>query len=91
MMSYFLLGALDVSPAAQKLLGRVPMDLIARHAIHDHGNVTKAEVADNLKGADEGGRILSRYRADPTDPKSKSVLVVTHEGWAKTTITLDRK
>lgn len=91
MMSYFLLGDISIADTAKKALGRTPLDLLARHAIHDHGIVTPDEIRANVVNSLEGGEIVSRYRVDPTQPKSRTVVVKTHEGWGRTTIALEKK
>ena len=91
MMSYFLLGVIDIDDDARTALGRVPLDLIAGHAMHEHGHLTNEEHMANRQGAMEGGEIISRYRVDPTSkkPKSLNVLIRTHAGWGKTTVALE--
>lgn len=91
MMSYFLLGDINITDAAKKALGRTPLDLLARHAVHDHGIVTPDEIRANVINSLDGGEIVSRYRVDPTQPKSRTVVVKTHEGWGRTTIALEKK
>ena len=91
MMSYFLLGCIDISDGAKKALGRIPLDLLARHAMHEHGMLTEEEHVRNRNNSRTGGEIISRYRTDPLSPKPQTVLVRTHAGWGKTTITLERR
>lgn len=91
MMSYFLLGNIDISDSAKKALRRTPLDLIAMHAVHEHGHITQEEMARNIANAKTGGEIISRFRVDPTRPNSRTVLVRTHASWGKTTITLEHK
>ncbi len=89
MRSNFLLGEIIITVAVRKLLGREPMDLIARHAIGETGNITLAEAEANLKGYKEADVIMSRYAADPTDPDKGNVLVITEPSWGKTTVKLE--
>ena len=89
MYSNFLLGNLRVTPAAKIQLKRIPLDLIARHAMNDHGNITPREAARNKLAMKRTGTILSRYLIDPTDPKQGSVVVITHETWDDTVVQLE--
>lgn len=89
MFSNFLLGTLRVDSEVRDMLGRVPLDLIARHAINEHGCLTASEAKKNLRGMKDCGQIMSRYVADPTDPNSPHVLVVTSDNWTETTVTLE--
>ena len=89
MKSNFLLGEIRATPAARKALGRDPLDLVARHAINDHGNVTLREAKLNLKGYKEADVIVSRYVIDPTDPGRGNVLVITAPAWGSTTVKLE--
>ena len=47
-------------------------------------------MAENLRAVKECGAIKSRYMVDPTDPTAGFVLVTTDEGWANTTVTLEK-
>lgn len=68
MMAKFLLGELVITKAASKALGRAPLDLIARHAVLDHGKITVREHKRNRMGLrDSIGEVISRYDIDPTD------------------------
>jgi hypothetical protein len=89
MYANFLLGTLHVSAAAAVKLKRVPLDLVARHAINEHGRVTALEAKRNEAGMKTLGRIVSRYPVDPTNPKEGSVLVVTRATWDLTTVKLE--
>lgn len=91
MMSYFLLGSIDIDDRAKRKLGRTPLDLLAMHAMHEHGYLTEDEHIRNRAASRQGGEIISRYKVDPTDPKSPNVIIRTHAGWAKTSITLEQK
>lgn len=70
-------------------LKRQPFDLIARHAINEHGNITKHEAKENLKGMRTLGPIVSRYKADPTNPHSKTVVILTRATWDETTVSVE--
>ena len=89
MQANFLLGSLKLTEPARILLKRIPMDLIARHAINDHGLVTEAEQANNAKSMETLGKIVSRYHADPTKRRSKNILIETAIGWGETTVSLE--
>lgn len=90
MYSNFLLGRLIVSAAAKRALGRTPLDLIARHAINDHGLIAAHQRARNLKSMRDLGEIVSRYQVDPTNPRAGFVLVRTEPCWGKTTIIMEK-
>lgn len=89
MQSNFLLGALEITPSAHKVLKRIPLDLIARHAINSHGRITRKEMATNLLSMQTVGPIISRYRADPTNPKSSYIVIKTDEHWANTLVDVE--
>ena len=89
MKSDFLLGTLKITPAAKSLLKRLPYDLICRHAIGDHGFVSDEEKRSNERAKTTLGKIISRYRADPTDEQSKSVLVTTERTWTETVVSIE--
>lgn len=89
MYSNFLLGNLRVTPAAKMKLKRLPLDLIARHAVNDHGNITARETKRNEQALRRTGTITSRFYVDPTDHSQGSVLVVTHETWDDTVVCLE--
>jgi hypothetical protein len=40
MQTNFLLGTLQLTPEARMTLKRLPYDLVARHAINEHGLIT---------------------------------------------------
>ena len=90
MLCHFLLGQLKIDDEATKKLGRCPLDLIARHAINEHGRVTAAELAENRRSLKDCGAITSRYMVDPTDLTAGFVIVKTSDGWAETTVTLEK-
>lgn len=89
MISNFLLGNLRITEAAQMRLKRIPYDLIARHAINEHGNLTAREVDRNKQNMKTIGEIMSRYRIDPTDASLGNVVVVTHATWDETLVKLE--
>lgn len=90
MQSKFLLGALKITPDARRALGRLPYDLIARHAICEHGLISPAERRNNISALQSLGRIVSRYRADPTDKHTDFIVIVTEATWRETTVSLER-
>jgi hypothetical protein len=89
MYANFLLGELHVSDVARITLKRIPLDLIARHAVNEHGQITARERANNQQAMRDLGEIRSRYMIDPTNPRLGSVLVVTCETWSDTRVTLE--
>ena len=89
MFSNFLLGTLRVSKGAKVKLKRVPYDLIARHAVNEHGDLTDKEVHENRVSMQTVGPITSRYLIDPTDKSKGSVLVITRVAWDETLVKLE--
>jgi len=89
MQTNFLLGTLKLTESARLVLKRQPYDLIARHAINEHGAVTAPELKQNIKSMKTLGQIISRYRTNPTDPDSPNVVVVTKESWCETVISVE--
>jgi ribosomal 50S subunit-associated protein YjgA (DUF615 family) len=89
MYSNFLLGSLRITDGAQIHLKRIPYDLIARHAINEHGQITKREARSNEIAMQTIGEIVSRYRIDPTDASLGNVIIVTHATWDETLIKLE--
>ncbi|MDM0116938.1 hypothetical protein QTI66_32950 [Variovorax sp. J22R133] len=89
MFANFLLGSLHITAAAKAALGRMPLDLIARHAINDHGNLYPREVRTNRTGMRECGRIVSRFPVDPFDKSQGNVLVITSRSWDETVVQLE--
>lgn len=89
MQSNFLLGKLRVTENVAQTLGRQPFDLVARHAVNEHGAVTSAERRVNKMSMETVGRIISRYPVNPTDPKQGNVLIITEEGWGSTLVKLE--
>ena len=89
MYSNFLLGTLRVSREAKSKLKRIPYDLIARHAVNEHGRLTKAETVVNIAAMKNIGRIMSRYDIDPTDRLKGTVVVITRAAWDETLVKLE--
>ena len=89
MYANFLLGNLAVTEAAAARLGRIPLDLFARHAVNDHGALTKEERVTNMRSMRSMGRIVSRFPVDPTDVSAGTVLIITDEAWAETIAKLE--
>lgn len=89
MQTNFLLGTIKMTDPAHTALKRQPYDLIARHAINEHGLITAKERAANEASLRTVGPIISRYKADPTNPRSKTIVVLTKELWDETLISLD--
>lgn len=89
MQANFLLGSLKITEPARMLLKRIPLDLVARHAINDHGLVTADEQRENEKSMETLGLIISRYRADPTKRRSPNVMVETCVGWGETIVSVE--
>lgn len=89
MQTNFLLGTIQLTEDALRALKRVPYDLVARHAINEHGAITLREQKRNILSMHIIGPIVSRYRADPTDPKSPYVRVETSADWGETIISVE--
>lgn len=89
MYSNFLLGTLRVSTGAKAKLKRIPYDLIARHAVNEHGAVTSKENVANLVAMKTVGQIMSRYLVDPTDRSKGHVVIVTRAAWDDTLVRLE--
>jgi hypothetical protein len=88
MYSNFLLGELKVSDATKTKLKRVPLDMVARHAINDHGVVTALERRRNQTAMRDAGQIISRYMVNPLDPQEGYVEIITDECWGATHVKL---
>jgi hypothetical protein len=91
MHANFLLGTLHVTEAAKLKLRRIPTDLIARHAVNDHGNVTVREMRRNQIGLKTLGEITSRFAINPLDTAQGNVLVITEAHWADTIVKLEEE
>lgn len=89
MQTNFLLGSLQITQQARMELKRLPYDLVARHAINEHGIITKSEQRRNAISMQTIGPLRSRYMVDPTNPKSKFVLIETSATWGETVISLE--
>jgi hypothetical protein len=88
MRSNFLLGTIVVTDPVRSKLGRTPLDLVARHAVNDHGVVTLRELRANQRALATADKIISRYAVDPTDSSQGFIEVITNESWATTTVKL---
>ena len=71
------------------ILKRQPYDLLARHALNEHGLLTPDEIRANIVGLETCGEILSRYPADPTNPKSSRITIRTMASWHETLIAVE--
>ena len=91
MFANFLLGTLQISEDAKLKLHRIPYDLVARHAVNEHGKITRKEYAANYEAMQTVGNIMSRYMVDPTDPTKGNVIIVTHKAWGETLIRLEHE
>jgi len=89
MQTNFLLGSLRLTESARMVLKRQPYDLIARHAINEHGRITREERERNERSMKTLGPIISRYKADPTDPRSRYVVIYTRDTWDETLVSLE--
>lgn len=89
MQSNFLLGALRITESARLVLKRQPYDLIARHAVNEHGLITAAETKENERGMRTLGPIISRYKADPTNKRSPTIVISTSECWTETLVFIE--
>ena len=89
MRTNFLLGELKITECARLALKRIPFDLVCRHAINEHGNITKREAVANLNSLHTMGPIKSRYKADPTNPRSRNVIITTAATWNETLIEIE--
>ena len=91
MHSNFLLGVLQITEDAKLKLKRIPYDLIARHAVNEHGKLTMREQHRNVIGMKTIGEITSRYAVDPTDESQGNVLVITCSAWNETIVKLENE
>ncbi|GEM_PF-4032691 len=91
MYSNFLLGTLRITEGARIRLKRIPYDLLARHAVNEHGALTRREARRNEIAMKTIGEIMSRYRIDPTDASLGNVVVITHECWDETIVKLENE
>ena len=89
METKFLLGRVQITQAARLALKRLPYDLVARHAVNEHGRISSSERKRNELSMLTIGPIRSRYRADPTNPKSPYVLVQTNDCWDTTLVSIE--
>lgn len=91
MYSNFLLGTLRVSRGAKVKLKRTPYDLIARHAVNEHGHLSKEETVNNLASMKTVGAIMSRYFIDPTNMELGTVVIITRPSWDETLVKLENE
>lgn len=91
MFTKFLLGSLKIDDSVKKVLGRVPLDLVSRHAVCEHGVVTPRRYKQNMLSLQEAGEIQSEYLIDPTQPKQGTVIVTTSSGWGETIVSLKKQ
>ena len=89
MYANFLLGNLRITEGAQTSLKRIPYDLLARHAVNEHGQLTRRESRRNELAMKTIGEITSRFYVDPTDPEQGFVLIVTQATWDETLVKLE--
>lgn len=89
MYSNFLLGNLRITEGAKISLKRIPYDLICRHAMNEHGEISNRETRRNEMAMKTIGEIMSRYRIDPTNASLGNVVVVTHATWDETLVKLE--
>ena len=89
MFTNFLLGEVNVTEKALAALHRMPLDLVARHAINEHGTITTRERKQNLLAMQTGDAIISRYAIDPRQPGLGRVVVITQKAWGQTTVQLE--
>lgn len=86
MFSKFLLGKLHIDDDARAVLGRTPLDLIARHAVCDFGLISEEQLLKNAAALNLGDEICSEFIADPTDPTSGRIRITTSSGWGDTSV-----
>lgn len=91
MQTNFLLGTLAITEQARLALKRLPYDLIARHAINDHGLASPAELEQNALSMKVIGPIVSRFRVDPTNPRAGFVRIETDACWEETLISIEER
>ena len=89
MQTRFLLGTLKLTETARLALKRQPFDLLCRHAVNEHGRITKEERRQNAESMMVVGPIVSRYKVNPKDPASQDVVITTNQDWSETTITVE--
>lgn len=89
MQANFLLGTLRITEGAKFSLKRIPYDLLARHAVNEHGMVSNRESRRNEIAMKTVGEIVSRYPVNPTDPAAGRIVIITHATWDETLIKLE--
>ena len=89
MHSRFLLGQITATKASRKALGRVALDLVARHAIGEFGVIGRRRLLQNITAMEELGEVQSRYYVDPTNKRKGFALVTTTPGGEETIISIE--
>ena len=87
MYSKFLLGNLHMEETVIRVMGRTPIDLLARHAVCDFGRISARRLKQNMASLACWGEIQSEFPADPTDPHAGIIRITTSAGWGETDIT----
>ena len=88
MHANFLLGTLIYEESVEAAIGRNPLDLIARHAVCDHGIVGRRQKVRNRVALGERGEIVSEYRLNPLHPEDGSIRITTSAGWGETVVSI---
>ncbi|MDH1380585.1 hypothetical protein N5J07_14235 [Comamonas aquatica] len=91
MFAKFLLGKIKIEDSVRHVTGREPLDLIARHAVCEHGIASPRRHKQNLLALAEAGEIQSEYLVNPLDPSAGTVLVTTTAGWGETCVTMKKQ
>ena len=87
MISRFLLGRIIIEDSVVKVLSREPLDLVARHAVLEHGLVNRRRVVLNHKGVmHRDSDIVSEYWCDPEDPLQGRIRVTTAADGSETVV-----
>lgn len=87
MFNRFLLGSIQIDKDVSRVLGRHPLDMVARHAVSDYGLVSARRWKQNDLAYNSCGEIQSIYHADPNDPSAGYIVVTTKSGWGSTHVT----
>ena len=88
MHANFLLGTLIYEESVEAAIGRNPLDLIARHAVCDHGIVSRRQKVRNRVALDEHDEIVSEYHLNPLHPEDGSIRFTTSAGWGETVVSI---
>lgn len=86
MFSKFLLGEINVPDSVTEILGRSPLDLIARHAVCEFGVISPRQHKLNLQALELADEIVSEYRVDPIKDDLGRIRIVTRPGWGSTDV-----